>query len=479
MTSTIKVNNIKDTGDNNMVVKCGSTLTLGKSGDTVAIAAGATQSGFGKTGAVNFITTPKTGDFTAAAGEGYFINTGGGTVTVTLPGSPSAGNMIAISDYNSTAGTNAITIARNGSNINGAASNLLIQKSNSAVQLVYVDSTTGWQNVTTANPSDIQETFIAATGGTITTSGNCKVHTFTGPGTFCVSQISGNDNNNEVSYIVVAGGGGGGSRDGGGGGGAGGFRESKSPVTPYTASPLDGRPSAPNRITVTATAFPITVGGGGNGGNGAPSSPRTTGNVGSPSSFSSITSAGGGLGTIGANPGGLAQNGGNGGSGGGGGGRACGGTTPSGGTGNTPPVSPAQGTNGGAGRTTASPPSLDNGGGGGGATVAGGAAGGGNPGNTSGGGGTGATTSISGSPLSYAGGGGGGTETGTGAASPCGTGGKGAQSDDSPSGNAEADAGTTNRGGGGGGGAGGSGPANSMNGANGGSGVVIIRYKFQ
>ena len=30
MTSTIKVNNIKDTGDNNMVVKCGSTLTLGK-----------------------------------------------------------------------------------------------------------------------------------------------------------------------------------------------------------------------------------------------------------------------------------------------------------------------------------------------------------------------------------------------------------------------------------------------------------------
>ena len=61
---------------------------------------------------------------------------------------------------------------------------------------------------------------------TITTSGNCKIHTFTGPGTFCVSQISGNADNNKVSYVVVAGGGGGGGRDGGGGGGAGGFRES-------------------------------------------------------------------------------------------------------------------------------------------------------------------------------------------------------------------------------------------------------------
>ena len=477
--SEVKVNKISPR------TNCG-TVTLGDSGDSITIPSGVTitnsgtAAGFGSTGEVSWNTTVKTGDFTATSGSGFFVNTAGGAVTVTLPSSPSAGNVVAVSDYNSTAGTNAITIARNGSNINGAASNLSIQKSNSAIQLVYVDSTTGWQNVTTANPSDIQETFIEATGGTITTSGNCKIHTFTGPGTFCVSSISGNDDNNEVSYVVVAGGGGGGGRDGGGGGGAGGFRESKSPVTPYTASPLDGRPSAPNRVTVTATAFPITVGGGGTAGLGSPSpGTRSSGGAGANSSFSTITAAGGGLGTIGANPSGLSQNGGNGGSGGGGGGRACGGTTPSGGTGNTPPVSPAQGTNGGAGRTTASPPSLDNGGGGGGATVAGIAAGGGNPGCTSGGGGTGATTHITGSPVAYAGGGGGGTETGTGAASPCGTGGKGAQSDDSPSGNAEADAGTTNRGGGGGGGGGGSGPANSMNGATGGSGIVIIRYKFQ
>ena len=84
--------------------------------------------------------------------------------------------------------------------------------------------------------------------------------------------------------MVVAGGGGGGSC-GGGGGGAGGFREDKSPVTPYTASPKDGA----GNISVTATAFPITVGGGGAGG----AKPANIGTSGSNSVFSTITSAGG------------------------------------------------------------------------------------------------------------------------------------------------------------------------------------------
>ena len=124
MTSTIKVNNIKDTGDNNMIIKCGSTLTIGKSGDTVAIASGATTSGMGRTGTVDWQTgSIKTGDFTAANGEGYFVNTTSGTVTVTLPGSPSAGNIVAICDYAGTAFTNSITIARNGSNIEGGTDN--------------------------------------------------------------------------------------------------------------------------------------------------------------------------------------------------------------------------------------------------------------------------------------------------------------------------------------------------------------------
>ena len=87
--------------------------------------------------------------------------------------------------------------------------------------------------------------FLAATGGTVTTvDTNFKVHTFTGPGTFCVS--AGGGPIGVADYLVVAGGGGGGSC-GGGGGGAGGFRESHAVCTsgPYTASPIASSTSLP------------------------------------------------------------------------------------------------------------------------------------------------------------------------------------------------------------------------------------------
>ena len=58
--------------------QCGSTLTLGESGDTVQLGSGASQSGFGRTGTVDWQTTIKTTDFTAANGEGYFVDTTSG-----------------------------------------------------------------------------------------------------------------------------------------------------------------------------------------------------------------------------------------------------------------------------------------------------------------------------------------------------------------------------------------------------------------
>ena len=44
---------------------------------------------------VNWDTTVKTSDFTAVSGLGYFVNTTSGAVTVTLPASPSAGDIVA------------------------------------------------------------------------------------------------------------------------------------------------------------------------------------------------------------------------------------------------------------------------------------------------------------------------------------------------------------------------------------------------
>ena len=78
------------------------------------------------------------------------------------------------------------------------------------------------------------------------------------------------------------------------GGGGGGFRELKSPLTPYTASPLDGYSTPGNRITVSAQGYPITVGAGGAGTSKPDSSKGTPGNNGSNSVFSTITPSGGG-----------------------------------------------------------------------------------------------------------------------------------------------------------------------------------------
>src|SRR6056300_1525583 len=182
---------------------------------------------------------------TAVAGNGYFIDTTSAAHTLTLPASATIGDFIAIKDYAGTFGTNNLTIARNGHNIQGAANDSLISTNRASLVLVYVDSTKGWLYWEEHNVADLQAaTFISATGGTVTESGDFKIHTFTGDGCFVVSSLGnpiGGPNN--VDYLVVAGGGGGGGNQGSpstasGGGGAGGFRASSGTETGcYTTSP--------------------------------------------------------------------------------------------------------------------------------------------------------------------------------------------------------------------------------------------------
>src|SRR6056300_1091210 len=169
--------------------------------------------------------TVKTADFNAVAGECYFVDTDSvGAVTATLPGSPSAGDTIAIKDYAGTFGTNALTIGRNGNNIQGVANDSLINTNRASIVLVYIDATKGWLYTNESNVADLQEPqFIAATGGTITTSGDYKIHTFTGDGCFVVTCGGNPAGSSSVDYLVVAGGGGA-HGDAGGGGGGGGFR---------------------------------------------------------------------------------------------------------------------------------------------------------------------------------------------------------------------------------------------------------------
>jgi hypothetical protein len=91
--SKIEVNKVGPQCGTTVTVGCGAgqtvnvdaaTVTLGRCGGSVALASGATQSGFGRSGSVNWQTTPKTTTFTAVNGEGYFINSGS-ALTMNLP----------------------------------------------------------------------------------------------------------------------------------------------------------------------------------------------------------------------------------------------------------------------------------------------------------------------------------------------------------------------------------------------------------
>ena len=454
MTSTIKVNKIEK--------ESGSTITLGGPSTAVTLACGATQSGFGRTGTVDWCTTAKTSPLTAVSGKGYFINTCGGTITVTLPASPSAGDIVSLKDYKNTWATacKAVTLGRNSSKINGMCLDATLNTEGQSITMIYVDGTQGWENIQT--DTTVQgNAFICASGGTESTCGDYKIHKFTADGTFTVNALSPTPANNAVAYMVVAGGGGGGtspSSNSGAPGGAGGFREgTTAPIVPYTASPL----VAAAGITVSCSpgSYSITVGAGGAG------SPCTVGSVGGNSIFSTITSAGGGRGASGFNPGTASSTGGDGGSGAGGGG---GSTFPNnqGGSGNTPPVSPSQGNDGGNSRPSPGPAHDSSSGGGGGA----GGAGQPSPNGTNAGdGGAHVNSSISGVDTEYAGGSGGSGIPGT-AGTP-GGGGAGTAQQSSPA--VTSTAGTANTGGSGAGSF--SGTASRA----GGSGIVIIRYKYQ
>jgi len=480
--SEVKVNKISPR------TNCG-TVQLGDSGDTITIPAGATitnngtQTGFGRTGAVDWDTTAKTASFTAVSGNGYFVNTTSGAITVTLPASPSAGDIVAISDYAGTSATNNITIARNGSNFEGGTSNGEIVTNRQAVTLVYVDGTQGWLPVGESDSSFQQPLYVAATGGTIITCGDYKIHTFTSPGTFCVTCAGNSLGNNKLDYLVVAGGGSAGGAGNpatyaSGGGGAGGYRESKAPGAPWTASPLATCAS----LTASSGPNAVAVGGGG----AAATQPTKTGGKGSVSTFMTISSAGGGGGTQdgGYVPAGPFNSFADGGSGGGSGASPVNDKS----VGNSPPVSPPQGNAGGYGTGQNS----TGGGGGGGAGGVGGHCSPNTPTASGGAGGVGVGTAIHpnsptpvgtpgpSGPLRYFSGGGGGgygystnpDGSGTG-----GSGGYGGGAAGTNGGNTGNNA-TANTGGGGGGVIGSYGPANASGGT-GGSGIVIIRYKFQ
>jgi hypothetical protein len=86
----------------------------------------------------------KTGNFTASAGQGVFVNTTSAAITITLPAG-TIGDEVSIVDYAGTFDSNACTVAANGSEkIFGSTDDLTVSTERAAFTLVFTDSTQGW-----------------------------------------------------------------------------------------------------------------------------------------------------------------------------------------------------------------------------------------------------------------------------------------------------------------------------------------------
>ena len=112
--------------------------------------------------------TVQTASFTAVAGRAYPVNTTSAAITVTLPASPSAGNIVQLTDYAGTWATNNVTVAPNGNKINGGTAVFPAASARESLALVYIDATQGWlvySGVNAINPGGYSASYLFSAGG--------------------------------------------------------------------------------------------------------------------------------------------------------------------------------------------------------------------------------------------------------------------------------------------------------------------------
>ena len=188
----------------------------------------------------------ETSSFVAVNGNGYFVNTTSGSITVTMPSSPTVGDSIGIIDYAGTAASNTITLTSS-NNIQGSSDNKIVNYTRGALRITYADTTQGWVASAAAND-----------------------------GTSALNPIP----SILIDFLVVAGGGGGGAASGGGGGGGGaGGLLTNFGATAFTA--------------FTGTAYDIEVGTNGTGATTSADAGTSGGNSKFTSSYISLGGGGG------------------------------------------------------------------------------------------------------------------------------------------------------------------------------------------
>ena len=297
----------------------------------------------------------KTSAFNASSNKGYWVNTSSIAITVTLPASPTVGDVLEFSDYSRSWGTNAMTLNLNSLKFQGGTSNPVYSSNGQSIRIIYSGTTKGW---------------IPFLDSTV-------AHTQTYSADFLIIAGGGASGDNPAGYS-------------GGAGGAGGYRNS------YSTESSGGGGSSETSLTLTVgTQYTVTVGAGGSASNNSPGGNGNNSSI-SGSNITTITSIGGGGGGEG-NSGSPDKDGKDGGSGG------SGASNPGSTQGTAGSGTSNQGFN--AGTSNGSSDDALQSGGGGGA----GSAGGNGTSSTGGGGGSGLASSITGSSVTRGGGGAGGS----------------------------------------------------------------------
>ena len=145
VSGTTVINNNRQA--NNLISVSTSSITLGGTAVTSTAAelnrsAGVTSNIQTQLNGKNALPTLKSANTTASAGE--FIVAAAGSIIITLPASPSAGDTLTVKDGTGAAATSTFTIARNGENIASSATDLTFDKNFAEITMTYINGSIGW-----------------------------------------------------------------------------------------------------------------------------------------------------------------------------------------------------------------------------------------------------------------------------------------------------------------------------------------------
>jgi len=357
MASILRTDALQNLNTSNIISQTNATtLTLGYSGQTIAVASGATLLGAG----LSWQSVQTTG-FTAVKGNAYPCNTTSAGFTVTLPATPSAGDQVQVVDYAGTFDTNSLILNPNGNKLESGTDNLALTGEREGVILTYIDSTQGWlassginEGTDALSPAPYSANYLVAAGGgsggsnlgggggagglltgtaSITVGAVYTITVGAGGAGDALSGSNSSISGTGLTTITSTGGGGGGEisapnqtgKSGGSGGGGSANYFSGSPPTGGSGTSGQGNTGGTGAGGGTQTVATAAGGGGGGSsavGSNAVSSTGGNGGNGTASSItgSSVTYAGGGGGGSGTNT----SSGGTGGGGAGGGGGTVG-----------------------------------------------------------------------------------------------------------------------------------------------------------